>query len=802
MSADWRWWPDGHETVRVLAETGTGPLAVSQIVVPSRGAVERVSSPSLVGVKARPWSGTELQWRAAAARAMAALAPPGAAATHNRSLEPLPHQVVALERALATNTVRLLFADEVGLGKTIEAGLVLSELKARGRIRRSLVVAPKGVQLQWVSELAQHFGEEFVLVGPGGIPVDAGLNPWTTFDQVVCSLDSIKPLRARQGWDPDRVRHFNRERFDAVVEAGWDLVVFDEAHHVSGSNEDVARHRLAVDLAAVAPHVLLLSATPHSGKSDAFARLLGLIDNRFVHGLPLDRANVAPLVVRSDKRHTTDLRGQPLFQPRTTRLRLVPYGGRAIEHQLYEAVTDYVRHGYRRAKAEKRPAVGFLVLLMQRLASSSTAAVLSALHRRHAAIVAEGTQLRLFPERAEEWGDLSGEEQVDALQHALGAAWGNELAEVELLIDLAQRAMASGLDAKARDILDLLDELAVSEADPGMKAVIFTEFTQTQSMLLELFENAGIDTVAINGQMGIHERAVVQSTFRDRARVLVSTDAGGEGINLQFAHVVVNYDLPWSPSRIEQRIGRVDRIGQSRPVQAVNLAMEHSIDARVLEVLETKLAVILSELGADKAGDILNSADRHAEGIYVAAITGEDLTAAGASFEAGTRAETVEAATFLDLVDPAVDRPTIGGGDDPTPWIDAAAAARAEVLGHDRGADILDAMPEVSPAEPIPTVVGGRGGLLSLWEVGTGKVDRTCRAVFVTDDGSVRPDLADRAWDALLAGPTVKVSDALNDDEWEQLWDVGHGYAIRPDQLTESGSPPGLILRLLVRVQP
>jgi superfamily II DNA or RNA helicase len=802
MSADWRWWPDGHETVRVLAETGTGPLAVSQIVVPSRGAVERVSSPSLVDVKARPWSGTELLWRAAAARAMAALAPPGAAATHNRSLEPLPHQVVALERALATNPVRLLFADEVGLGKTIEAGLVVSELKARGRIRRTLVVAPKGVQLQWVSELARHFGEEFVLVGPGGIPVEAGINPWMTFDQVVCSLDSIKPLRAHQGWDPDRVRQFNRERFDAVVEAGWDLIVFDEAHHVSGSTEDVARHRLAVDLAAVAPHVLLLSATPHSGKSDAFARLLGLIDNRFVHGLPLDRANVAPLVVRSDKRHTTDLRGQPLFQPRTTRLRLVPYGGRAIEHQLYEAVTDYVRHGYQRAKVEKRPAVGFLVLLMQRLASSSTAGVLSALHRRHAAILAEGTQLRLFPERAEEWGDLSGEEQVDALQDALGAAWGNELAEVELLIDLGQRAIASGLDAKARDLLVLLDELAVSEADPGMKAVIFTEFTQTQSMLLELFENAGIDAVAINGQMSIHERAVVQSTFRDRARVLVSTDAGGEGINLQFAHVIVNYDLPWSPSRIEQRIGRVDRIGQNQPVQAVNLAMEHSIDARVLEVLETKLAVILSELGADKAGDILNSADRHADDIYLAAITGEDLTAAGASFETETRAETVDAATFLDLVDRAVGRPTIGGGDDPTPWVDAAAAARAEVLGHDDGADILDAMPEVSPAEPIPAVVGGRGGLLSLWEVGTGKVDRTCRAVFVTDDGAVRPDIADRAWDALLAGPTIKVSDPLNGDEWEQLWDVGHGYAIRPDQLTESGSPPGLILRLLVRVQP
>ncbi len=802
MSSEWRWWPVGHETVRVLAETGAGPSATAQIVVPSRGAVKRVPSEALEAVESRPWTSAELVWRAAAARAVAALAPTGAAATHNRQLEPLPHQVVALERALVTNPVRLLFADEVGLGKTIEAGLVISELKSRGRIRRILIVAPKGVQLQWVAEMAEHFGEEFVLVGPGGIPVDAGIDPWTAFDQVACSLDSIKPLRARQGWDPDRLHVYNRRRFEAAVNAGWDLVIIDEAHHESGSTEDVARHRLAVDLASAAAHLLLLSATPHSGKSDAFARLLGLLDDRFVHGLPLLRENVAPLVVRSDKRRSTDLRGQPLFQPRTTRLRVIPYGARDLECQLYEAVTDYVRHGYQRAKVEKRPAVGFLVLLMQRLASSSTASVLSALQRRHGAIVEEGTQLRLFPEGAEDWGDLSGEEQVEALQDALGAAWGNELAEVELLLDLARRAIATGLDAKARDLLVLLDELATSQSDPALKAVVFTEFTQTQGMLLELFENVGIDAVAISGQMGIHERAVVQFTFRDRARVLVSTDAGGEGINLQFAHVVVNYDLPWSPSRIEQRIGRVDRIGQGRPVQAVNLAMEQSIDARVLEVLQTKLAVILAELGADKAGDILNTADRHADDLYVAAIAGDDLASAGDSFEAKTRTETEESATFLDLVEPAAARPTIGGGEDPSPWIDLASGARSEICVGGDGDVVLDVMPEVSPAEPIPEISGTRGGLLSLWEVGTGHADRTCRAVFVTDDGAVRPDIADRAWADLLAAPQVVGSEPLDEGQWSDLWETGHGYAIRPDQIIGGGAPPGLVLRLLVRVRP
>lgn len=166
----WRWWPAGHEAVRVLARSGSGAAETAQIVVPSRATVQRVAARDLAEIGSRPWASEELVWRAAACRAVLALAPPGSAAIHNPSLEPLPHQVVALERALATNPVRLLFADEVGLGKTIEAGMVITELKARGRARRVLVVAPKGVQLQWVSELALHFGEQFVLVGPGGVP--------------------------------------------------------------------------------------------------------------------------------------------------------------------------------------------------------------------------------------------------------------------------------------------------------------------------------------------------------------------------------------------------------------------------------------------------------------------------------------------------------------------------------------------------------------------------------------------------------------------------------------------------------
>jgi hypothetical protein len=230
--------------------------------------------------------------------------------------------------------------------------------------------------------------------------------------------------------------------------------------------------------------------------------------------------------------------------------------------------------------------------------------------------------------------------------------------------------------------------------------------------------------------------------------------------------------------------------------------MEHSIDARVLEVLQTKLAVIHDELGADKSGDILNSADHHADDMYFAAIAGEDLVAAGDVFESETRFETVEAASFLDLVDPAAARPTIGGGDDPQPWIATATAARSQALGREERLEVLESLPEVAPAERVPTIAGSRAGLFSVWEIGTGKGDRTCRGVFVTDDGAIRPDLADRTWEALLAGPAVSDSDPLDDEAWAHQWELGHGYAIRPEQLAESGSPPGLVLRLLVRVLP
>lgn len=790
------WWPGGGEPVRVLGAEQLWGSSVATVAVPSTGRIERLPAGELLPLVERPWLADEIAWRAASGLVWRAMAGGEPLAVARGGVEPLPHQLTVLDRVMSTEPLRLLLADEVGLGKTIEAGLAITELKARGLVRRVLVVAPKGVQLQWVAEMADRFSEEFVLVGAGGVPVDAGVDPWRVFDQVVCSLDAVKPIRARAGWSPERVEAHNERRAGAVVEAGWDLVVIDEAHHVAGSSDEVARHQLGRRLAESVPRLLLLSATPHSGKSDAFTRLLGLLDDRFLHGRPLVREWVAPLVVRTEKRDATDASGRPLFRPRTTSLVTVPYGPRAVERSLYESVTDYVRHGYRRARAERRPAVGFLVLLMQRLVSSSTAAILAALERRLVAVTAEGQQLRLFSDRVSEWGDLTGEEQQAALADAQGAAWGDERAEVELLVDLARKSMAAGIDAKARYLLDLVGQMAREEGDPNVKAVIFTEFVPTQAMILDVLAGAGITAVAVNGSMSISERRDAQDEFRTTARVLVSTDAGGEGVNLQFAHVVVNYDLPWSPTRIEQRIGRVDRIGQTADVTAYNLVLESSIDARVLEVLEHKLAVILAELGVDKSGDVLASVEAGLEDLYATAILDPgSLEAAADSLSDQARKDVDEADPLRDALGPRLRPSNVARPSALRRWLEVVDTARRR-LGE-RGRRCGPSLPEILAGEPVPRVTGATAGWWTMWEIGTG-AEHSALALFQADIGAVRPDIADRLWTTLAEAPVIESTAVLDAATLDRLQAVAadHGYR----QL--AGVVPSLVLRLAVRVEP
>jgi superfamily II DNA or RNA helicase len=806
IAAEHVWWPAGRRTLRVVARTELWGRRVIETIDPAAGMLRRFDEAEVAPLADRHWELAEVIWRAAACRAIASAAKGAAVAAASSGVELLPHQASTVARALDLEPVRLALCDEVGLGKTITAAAIYVELKARGRAARALVVAPKGVQLQWVAEFADRFGEEFVRVGPEGMPVDVGVDPWRAFPQIVCSLDAVKPIRARAGWSVEQVDEYNRRRVHALTAAGWDLVIFDEAHHVAGSSDEVARHRLARELSAGVPNVLLLSATPHSGKSDGFRRFVGLLDDEFFAGAPLTKDRVQELVARTEKRTATDLAGQPLFMPRTTTMEVVRYSDRTVERELYDSVTEYVREGYGRAVREKRPAIGFLVLLMQRLVSSSSAAILTALEKRIAALDASPEQLELGT-LAIDWEELTGEEQLERLVELRGHGWASERVEVQDLLQLARRAASSGLDAKVRHLFDLLRSLETHESDPDVKVLVFTEFLPTQDMLLAALRGAGISAVAINGGMSLAERALAQEAFRTSARVLVSTDAGGEGINLQFAHVVVNWDLPWTPTKIEQRIGRVDRIGQRHPVKAFNLVRENSIDMRVLEVLERKLATILAELGADKRGDVLESLSTRSERLYVDAILEPDtLERSADDVTAAARDEVVAQAPTLELMVPRTLKAAARTDLDIREVVRRASEARSRVLapGAPRGAtlDALRELPTAAPGEPVPMLPdAGVAGWWGCFEVADAQHRRTCFALFAPDgDGLVRPDVAERCWSILATTGTSESGPPPESAQFDAFVALGRDHGYRAWANLGSDGVPELVLRLLVRV--
>lgn len=520
---------------------------------------------------------------------------------------PLPHQIHTLEKTINSTQIRYLLADEVGLGKTIEAGLIFRELKNRGLIKRTLIVAPRGLTKQWVDELKTRFNETFHLTIPSNITELQETNIWKQTDQIITSLDSVKPLRRRTGWTQEKINQYNEKRYQNLVEANWDLVIIDEAHKMSGTTAGVARHRLGQALSEAAPYLLLLSATPHQGKTEQFKRLISLLDPEKFEALEtITKEHVQPHVIRTEKRTSLNQEGNPLFTPRTTKLVPVKWGPKhSDQRRLYDEVTEYIRYGYNKAQEEKRTYIGFLMVLMQRLVSSSTRAIRQALEKRlqvletGEAIYSEEEQDILF--------DIEGQIKIDELFAKIGDSLRDEKKEVESLASLARRCENTSSDARAEALLDLIYQQRADENNPDLKFLIFTEFIPTQNMLTEFLENRGFKTVTINGSMDLNTRLEAQNKFAEEAEILISTEAGGEGINLQFCHIVINYDLPWNPMRLEQRIGRVDRIGQKRPVKAFNLVFDNTVEYRIREVLEEKLQIILKEFGVDKLSDVLDA---------------------------------------------------------------------------------------------------------------------------------------------------------------------------------------------------
>lgn len=523
---------------------------------------------------------------------------------------PLPHQLHVLNRAMETNNIRYILADEVGLGKTIEAGMIIRELKSRGLVSRILVVCPTGLVTQWASEMQEKFHEKFQVILPSDYDTIRRLTDnddvYGQFDQVISPMDSIKPIEKHAGWSEEKVEKYNEERIYSIINSGWDLIIIDEAHRVAGSSGEVARYKLGNLLAQASPY-LLLSATPHNGKTEPFLRLIRLLDaDAFPNAKSIVREQVAPFLIRTEKREAIDNNGNLLFKNRITHLVTISWDERNnLQRELYEMVSSYVAKTYNKAlrNRKKNMCLIFLLIIMQRMVTSSTAAIRQSLERRLNVLLEQRTCVGNL--REEDLDELNIEDGVEDALEAISLDMELEIEELKQIISLAKQAQFQNQDAKVEPLLNEID--AILSEDRTQKVIIFTEFVATQTYLQELLVNRGYTVTILNGGMSIDERNAAMQEFKTSTSIFISTDAGGEGLNLQFANIIINYDLPWNPMKIEQRCGRVDRIGQQRDVHIYNFIVGETVENRVREVLEEKLSVILKEMGVDKYSDVLDS---------------------------------------------------------------------------------------------------------------------------------------------------------------------------------------------------
>ena len=524
---------------------------------------------------------------------------------------PLPHQLHVLNRAMETNNIRYILADEVGLGKTIEAGMIIRELKSRGLVSRILVVCPTGLVTQWASEMQEKFHEKFQVILPSDYDTIRRLTDnddvYGQFDQVISPMDSIKPIEKHAGWSEEKVEKYNEERIYSIINSGWDLIIIDEAHRVAGSSGEVARYKLGNLLAQASPYLLLLSATPHNGKTEPFLRLIRLLDaDAFPNAKSIVREQVAPFLIRTEKREAIDNNGNLLFKNRITHLVTISWDERNnLQRELYEMVSSYVAKTYNKAlrNRKKNMCLIFLLIIMQRMVTSSTAAIRQSLERRLNVLLEQRTCVGNL--REEDLDELNIEDGVEDALEAISLDMELEIEELKQIISLAKQAQFQNQDAKVEPLLNEID--AILSEDCTQKVIIFTEFVATQTYLQELLVNRGYTVTILNGGMSIDERNAAMQEFKTSTSIFISTDAGGEGLNLQFANIIINYDLPWNPMKIEQRCGRVDRIGQQRDVHIYNFIVGETVENRVREVLEEKLSVILKEMGVDKYSDVLDS---------------------------------------------------------------------------------------------------------------------------------------------------------------------------------------------------
>ena len=561
------------------------------------------------------------------------------AAVYSSDIDPLPHQIRAVyEDMLPKVPLRFLLADDPGAGKTIMAGLYVKEMLLRSAAERVVIVCPGGLAEQWRDELAQKFSLDFVVFDPAMRFASSSGNPFRDHDRLIVRMDQV----AR-----------NDELMDMVSDVRWDIAIVDEAHRMSahfrnqyGEVERTSRFRLGEMLAGTAENLLLMTATPHSGKEQDFQLFMSLLDRDRFAGLYKParhrRTDTKGLMRRMVKEDLLTFDGKPLFPER--RAETVAYDLSAGEMDLYRDVTDYVRSGMNaadrllQADGRRAKSIGFALTILQRRLASSPEAILQSLIRRRDRLSELLRRIRENPESINDTFEPVAGEPIDfddyddmwdetdengqgrleleldqVADSATAARTEQELAaEINVLDDLVVKAKAvrvAGVDAKWSQLADILQHhvLDSGTVERSHKMIIFTEHRDTLAYLsrrvASLMGRPEVVTV-IHGGMNRDERKAVQERFVNNpdVRILVATDAAGEGLNLQRADLMVNYDLPWNPNRIEQRFGRIHRIGQKRTCFLWNLVAKNTREGEVYG----KLLVKIETMGKAYGGRLFN----------------------------------------------------------------------------------------------------------------------------------------------------------------------------------------------------
>ncbi len=559
-------------------------------------------------------------------------------AVHTSLIEPLPHQITAVyEHMLPRQPLRFLLADDPGSGKTIMAGLLIKELLIRGDLQRCLVVCPGNLVEQWQDELYRRFHLPFEILTNDRIEAARTGNVFQEIPLLIARLDKLARDDALQA----RLRLTD-----------WDLIVCDEAHKMSasyfgGEISYTKRYRLGQLLGGITRHFLLMTATPHNGKEEDFQLFMALLDadrfeGRFRDGV--HTTDVSDLMRRLPKEQLLKFDGRPLFPERLAYT--VPYRLSPLEARLYHQVTEYVREEFNRADAleneGRKGTVGFALTILQRRLASSPEAIYQSLKRRRERLERRLAETELLsrgaavplpsaeavsPDDLADLDDAPAEEveriEEELVDQATAARTVAELrAEIGILKNLEALALEvrrSGTDRKWEELSGLLQNQAEMFDAGGSrrKLVIFTEHRDTLNYLAERIRTllGRPEAVAvIHGSMGREERMKAQESFTQdkEVQVLVATDAAGEGINLQRAHLMINYDLPWNPNRLEQRFGRIHRIGQTEVCHLWNLVAQETREGDVYLTLLRKLEREREALGGavfDVLGRALDGAE-------------------------------------------------------------------------------------------------------------------------------------------------------------------------------------------------